>query len=97
VTIFLCTQSHVLPDECIGCGGWLHTEQRGGCPGPVGNYCTEDCASDDTARIAEQDERTHLTVRDLICACPVCVVNGHPTAAEITEYHAYLAGQEMNR
>lgn len=21
-----CTQDHVAPDECPGCGGWLHAE-----------------------------------------------------------------------
>lgn len=89
MTIIVCTQEHICPDECIECGGWLHSERRGGYSGPGGRYCTEDCAADAQERVERIDVRTHLYARDLLCDCLICTGAGHPTAAELAEYQAY--------
>jgi hypothetical protein len=91
VTIIVCTQDHVLPDECPECGGWLHTIHRGGVAGPCGRYCSEDCVDGAQHHADELNERVHLHARDLLCACPVCTAAGHPTETEVAEYRAYLA------
>jgi hypothetical protein len=88
-----CTQDHILPDECPECGGWLHTTTRGGFPGPVGDYCTEDCVASAQTWIGQQARDTHLYVRDLICDCEVCTAAGHPTPAELAEWADYHHGE----
>jgi hypothetical protein len=91
VTVIACTQEHILPDECIECGGWLHAEIRGGVPGPCGQYCCEDCAASATEHMEQSRRDTHLYNRDLLCACAqVCAPAGHPTAAELAEYQTYV-------
>jgi uncharacterized Zn finger protein (UPF0148 family) len=92
VTIVTCTQATVLPDECPECGGWLHRVHRGGVPGPVGQYCEEDCASAAQTRIDQQARAAHLYCRDLLCSCPVCQAAGHPTEAEREEYRTHIKG-----
>lgn len=92
MSVIVCTQDHVLPDECPECGGWLHVIHRDGVPGSAGRYCSEDCASDATDRIQADRERAHLYNRDLVCCCAVCRAHGRPTEAEIAEYNAYLDG-----
>lgn len=91
MTVIACTQEHILPDECIECGGWLHAEIRGGVPGPCGQYCCEDCAASATEHMEQSRRDTHLHNRDLLCACAqVCAPAGHPTAAELAEYQTYV-------
>ena len=94
MTIVACTQDHIAPDECIECGGWLHAEQRGGVAGPCGRYCCEDCAASAAEYAVLLARQTHLHHRDLLCDCPVCHANGHPTEVEYAEYRAYA---EANR
>jgi ferredoxin len=89
MTIIVCTQEHIAPDECVECGFWLHHERRGGYPGPAGQYCSEDCAAGAQERIERDQRWNHVQIRDLMCDCPVCTAAGHPTAAEVAEYHAY--------
>lgn len=93
MTVIACTQDHVLADECPECGGWLHTEIRGGFPGPVGNYCSEDCTTSAQLRIDQQAKDTHLYQRDLLCDCKVCTKAGLPTLAELAEWVNYLLGE----
>jgi hypothetical protein len=46
MSIIICTQDDILPDECPECGGWLHTEIPGGVAGPFEwRFCSEDCAA----------------------------------------------------
>jgi hypothetical protein len=87
--IVTCTQATVLPDECPECGGWLHRVHRGGVPGPAGQYCGEDCASDAQSRINIRTTAAHLYSRDLLCSCPTCRAAGHPTEQEIVVYIFY--------
>lgn len=89
MTIIACTQEYIAPNECIECGGWLHSQRRRGYPGPAGRYCTEDCAANAQERIERDQRHNHLEIRDLMCDCEVCVAAGHPTEAELAEYQAY--------
>lgn len=86
MTLIACTQGHVIPDECPECGGWLHTTTHGGIAGPAGSYCTEDCAMAAQTWIKKQARDAHLHLRDLVCACEVCVAAGHPTDTETTQW-----------
>lgn len=91
MTIIACGQDEICPDECANCGFWLSSEIPGGVPGPFGRYCTEDCAADAAHQAVLLERQAHLYHRDLLCACAeVCAPNGHPTAAEVAEYRAYV-------
>ena len=87
--IIVCTQNDILRDECAECGGWLHVERRNGFPGPAGKYCSEECAANAQERIETDQRANHVEIRDLLCDCEVCIAAGHPTEAEIAEWHAY--------
>lgn len=93
MTIVLCGQAAVMPDECPACGGWLHHVQVGGFPGPHGwKFCTPDCVDDQVEFEARREVDHHLNTRDLLCACAVCARRGLPTDAMRAEYAAYRAG-----
>lgn len=91
--IIACTQDHVLPDECPECSGWLHTEFVGGFPGPVGFYCSEQCAINAQTWHEQATRDNHVHVRDLLCDCPVCTQAGHPTPEERAEWDNYHHGE----
>ena len=97
MTVILCGAAVVAPDECVGCGGWLHRERPGGYrpAGPGGfGYCTEDCITDHQRRIGQVAAASHLRVRDLLCDCPrVCTPAGLPSAADRAEWAAYQRTQ----
>lgn len=95
MAIIVCTQDHIIPDECPECGGWLHVTTHGGVPGPCGQYCSEDCAASAQTYNDQQARDTHLYQRDLMCRCPWCIAAGHPTDAEIAEYRTYLAAVDL--
>lgn len=89
MTWIACGQTAILGDHCIECDAPL----RGfGITAQLGRVCSEDCAADQTARLAEQNHEDHLRIRDLMCTCPTCTAAGRPTAAERQEYAAYRAG-----
>jgi hypothetical protein len=93
MSVIVCGQDDVIPDECPTCGGWLHRVQRRGLVGPHGwRFCSLDCIDDQVESEAEQSERQHLDVRDLLCACEVCTERGLPTEAMRAEYAAYASG-----
>ena len=93
MSVIVCGQHDVTPDECPNCGGWLHRVQRGGQDGPHGwRFCSLECIDDQVESEAQQDERLHLNVRDLLCGCAVCQRHGLPTDAMRAEYEAYRAG-----
>lgn len=89
--IIACTQDSIAPDECPECGGWLHHEVRGGYSDGGFRYCSEECIDNYQSRAGEVDRRAHLHCRDLMCRCEWCTADGHPTASEVAEYHAYLS------
>lgn len=94
MTVIACGQFDILGDECPGCGGGLSDYQQGGYAGEHGvRYCSEDCivAAQESAKLA--DQRHHLNVRDLMCACEVCTRAGHPTAGELAEWREYQASR----
>ena len=97
MTAILCGAAAVAPDECVGCGGWLHWERPGGYrpAGPGGfGYCTEDCITDHQRRIGQVDAASHLRVRDLLCDCPrVRAPAGLPSATDRAEWAAYQRTQ----
>lgn len=85
MSVIVCGQNDVIPDECPKCGGWLHSVQRGGFTGPHGwRYCTSDCIDEQVEYEARQEINRHLYVRDLLCDCEVCMAAGYPTAADST-------------
>lgn len=98
MAVIACGQGRVMPDGCPGCGGWVHADLDDGTPspgfpGPHGwLFCTEDCAADQQRSEEQEAGREHLRLRDLMCACEVCTVAGHPTQQELDEYRAYQAG-----
>lgn len=90
--LIVCGQNEVLGDECVTCGGWLDSVQRGGFEGPHGwRFCDLDCIDDQVEREAQAEIQHHLTVRDLLCACEDCEENGLPTQAMLDEYAAHAA------
>lgn len=94
MTIIVCTQETICPDECIYCGNWLHDPTPGGVPGPSGRYCTEDCAAAHQNDLVLYARLNHLEIRDLLCDCEICTTNGRPTAAELDEWRAYQASRQ---
>jgi hypothetical protein len=82
-----CGQDDVLGDTCVECGGWLSRVVVGGIPAELGFVCDEQCAVDQSARLAELERDRHLRVRDLLCACPqYCAPAGLPSAEHLAEY-----------
>lgn len=94
MTLIACGQEQIAPDECVNCGFWLHSQTHGGVPGPFGRYCDEECATAAQDRADEVSRVSHLHVRDLLCACPVCTEAGHPTPAELVEWKNYQEGNK---
>lgn len=92
----VCGQNEVIGDECVFCGGWLDRVTRGGLVGPHGwRFCELDCIDGQVEYEAQQEERRHLYIRDLLCTCDICTEAGLPTQAmrdEHAEYHRAVAG-----
>lgn len=98
MAILACGQAEIMPDTCVECGFWLHTEQRGGYPAQTGRVCSEDCAASQSERGREARIANHLHVRDLLCACEdVCAPRGLPSEADRAEYAAFGARSEGRR
>lgn len=92
--VIACGQNEILGDECITCGGWLHSLQRGGYEGPHGwRFCSAECVDDQVEHEARLEVQRHLTIRDLLCECPVCTEVGLPSQAMRDEYAAHVAGR----
>lgn len=92
MSVIICGQSEILGDECVSCGGWLDTLQRGGFEGPHGwRFCSLECIDAQVDHEADLELKRHLTVRDLLCACVVCGDAGLPTQAMRDEYATWVA------
>lgn len=93
MTIIACTQDDICPDECLNCGGWIGSEGNPhGVPGPMGRYCSEDCAAGHQESLIDNYRVSHLYLRDLMCECEICTANGLPSPMDRAEYLAYQLG-----
>lgn len=91
MSVIVCGQFDILGDECPGCGGYVHRVQHGGFPSLMGFVCDEDCAADSSDYVMRRRAAAHVSNRDLLCICPICLAAGHPTHAERDEYAAWKA------
>lgn len=72
---------------CIECEAPL---PGAGIAAQIGRACSEDCAADQSDRLAELNRRVHLNQRDLLCECAAyCAPAGLPTAEMRQEYADY--------
>lgn len=90
MSIIVCGQIDILGAfACIECEGPL---PGAGIPAKVGRVCSEDCAADQSDRLAVLDRQTHLNQRDLLCDCAkYCAPAGLPNTEMRQEYADYLA------
>lgn len=93
MTIMLCGPAEIAPGTCPECGGWLHAERRGGYTDGHITYCSETCITSAQVNACRAAALSHLTIRDLLCACPTCLAFGHPTPDELAEWATYLASR----
>lgn len=95
MSIIVCGQNEILGDECVFCGGSRDTLLRGGYEGPHGwRFCSLECIDDQVEHEARLETQRHLNVRDLLCACETCKVNGLPTQVMRDEHAAYRSAVE---
>lgn len=72
--LIACGQADILGAfSCIECEGPL---LGAGIAARIGRACSEDCAADQSARLDWQERQDHIRLRDLHCACDVCVDAG---------------------
>lgn len=86
MSIIVCGQGDIgSAFACVECEAPL---PGAGFAAEVGRVCSEDCAADQSTRIAALHRQTHLNQRDLLCDCPDhCAPAGLPTA-EMRQEHA---------
>ncbi len=95
MTVIACDQAALgWDDTCVECGGWLHSLVHGGYGAEFGRVCSEDCAADQTQRLAWEERQQHLHMRDLLCDCAWCSAAGLPTVEMRQEYADYVVGGE---